>query len=147
MATERASYCPPSVVEGREPESSDLLTGDPVMTLDDVRRMNKKLAWQRAKFGGLRVKKGYFRCPWPLTRRQYEQYRDRAVEKWIGQMDREGWDIKSKVAVATDRRRLATAYSGDWADVVLPGEVEVPVAAMFQKRKVEHQRIEVLVAG
>ena len=148
MVTERASYSAPSVVKGREPKSSDLLTkGDPVMTMEDVKRLNAKYAWKRAAHGGLRVRTAFFSCPWPLTRSQYEQYQDRAVQKWIDQLDKEGWDIKSKVATAVDRRRLATAYSGDWADVVLPGEVEVPVAAMFQKRKVEHQRIEVLVAS
>lgn len=115
------------------------------MTTEDVRKLNKRLAWLRAKQGGLRAKRAFFRCPWPCTRRQYEQYRDAAVEKWIASMDREGWDLKSKVAVDANKRRSAHGYSGDWATVALLEQVEVPVAAFFQKRKVEKAGFEVLV--
>jgi hypothetical protein len=134
------------LVPAREPQPGEIADGEPVTTSEDVARWNRRLRWKQAHWGGLRVKRAFFRCPWPCTRGQYEQVRKNAVERWLATMDKQGWDLKSKVAVDGNKREEATEWSGDWA-IALPGYVEIPVAAMFQQRKVEPMRVEVLVAG
>lgn len=133
----------PTLVKMREPGPGES-DGPITTTSEDVARWNDRLAWKRANWGGLRVLRGSFRCPWPPTRVQYQQYEKAAREEWVRQMDIEGWDFKEQFAASVPDRREATAYSGDYA-IALPGYVEIPVLGLFQKRKVERQRIEVPV--
>ena len=62
-------------------------------------------------------------------------------------MEKRGWELRSKVAVDANKRTLAYDYSGDFLSVPLLDKVEIPVAALFLKRKVERVRIEVPVAN
>lgn len=118
--------------------------GDPVITSEDVQIINSKLARQRASWGGLRVRDAFFRVPWPLTKSQFDQYMKTAIDKWVAGMAKQGWTLKSKPAVDGNKRRPATDWLGDWA-IPKPGEVEIPVAAIFLKEKVETRKIEVPV--
>ena len=121
--------------------------GMPVTTSADVRMLNRRLAAERMRLGGRRIQQAFFRCPWPCTRRQYEQVRDRAVSKWIDGMEKQGWTLKSKVYADAGRRRSSSHYSGDWA---IPGpkdEVEIPVLAVFQIKKEERLGFEIPVSG
>ena len=144
MDSEKASFSQPSLVAIREPESA-LVSGTPVTTRADVAALNQRFKQLNEQRGGLRVHKAFFRCPWPCTRGQYEHYRQAALKKWVRLMDKQGWDLKSVPQVNLNQRRMATDYSGDWANVPLLDQVEVPVAAMFQKRKVERVRLEIPV--
>ena len=118
--------------------------GESVTTSKDIQTINAKLVRDKARWGGLRVKTAFFRVPWPLTKAQYEQYRKTAVDKWVMGMEKQGWTLKSKVAMDTNKRRPATDWAGDWA-IPKPGEVEIPVAAIFLKEKVKARKIEVPV--
>lgn len=118
--------------------------GDPILASSDVKVINAQMA-RRKKLGNRRPKFASFRVPVTLTRLQYEQYRNNAVNKWIDDEAKHGWDLKSRVIDAPERATEATQYSGDFA-IALPGFVEVPVAAMFEQQKVKNQRIEVAVA-
>lgn len=60
-------------------------------------------------------------------------------------MNKQGWTLKSKVAVDTNKRRPATEYSGDWATISVPDQVEIPVAAIFLKERLKTVQIEVPV--
>ena len=93
----------------------------------------------------MRVRTAFFRCPWPCTRSQYEVIKKVAIDKWVAGMDKQGWTLKSKVAVDANKRRPATEYSGDWATIERPDQVEIPVAAVFLKEKVKMTKIEVPV--
>ena len=132
----------PELVKVPDTDGAD---GSPVATQEDIRKINRRLAAQRAKDGGLRIKSAFFRVPWPLTQRQYEEYRKEASEKWLTGMAKQGWELKSKVAVDGNKRKPATSYSGDWVVPSLESEVEIPVAAVFKKTKREDMRIEVPV--
>lgn len=127
-------------------EKKEQFTGSPVITSEDVRRINAEQAEWRRKWGNLQVLKGSFRCPWPCTRSQYKEYKNAAINSWLHQMDKEGWDLKSKVFSNADRRTPAYGWSGDFLSVPLLDQAEIPVIAAFQKRKVERKLIEVLVA-
>jgi hypothetical protein len=135
----------PTLVKIREPGPGES-DGPITTTSEDVARWNREMEWKRANWGGLRVLRMTFRCPWPCTRGQYQQYENLARKKWITDRDLFGWDFKEQFAVNWDSRREATAFSGDYA-ILLPGYVEIPVLGLFQKRKVESRRIEVPVAG
>lgn len=122
-------------------------TDGPIQTTsEDVAQMNRYFAWKRAQLGGLRVLRASFRCPWPCTRTQYQQYENAARDKWVADRDLAGWDFKDQFAADLDTRTEGTAYSGDDA-ILLPGYVNVPVLGLFQLRKVEPRRIELPVAG
>lgn len=136
----------PELVKPREPKPGELPEGDPVTTSTDVRAINAMLARRRERYGGLRPRFGSFRCPWPCTRAQYEQTRKVAVDRWIDDEAKRGWDLKGKVYVSDDHHP-AYAYSGDWASVELPGYVEVSVGAWFEKQNMKPQRLEVRVAS
>ena len=118
--------------------------GEVTTPRDDVAQWNRYLAQQQAKWGGLRVKRGFFRCPWPCTQGQLQNVTTAARDKWIDNELKLGWDFKDQFAVSVEHRREATSYSGDWS-IVLPGYVEIPMLGLFLKRKVERQRIEVPV--
>ncbi len=147
MDSGKASFSLPSPELVRTPEDRAPESDEPGLTHEDAERLRRRLALRNRQYGGLRVKRAFFRCPWPLTRRQYEEYRKKAVEKWLIDMEKQGWDLKSKVAVDAGKRRPAYGYSGDWVAGALLDQVEIPVAALFQKRKVDTVRLEVLVAS
>ncbi len=117
---------------------------DSAITHEDVAEINSKLEQDRIRWGGLRIKSAFFRVPWPLTQSQYEDYKKRAIDKWVDGMQKQGWTLKGKVAVDGNKRRPATEWLGDWA-IPKDGEVEIPVAAVFLKEKIQMTRIEVPV--
>ena len=135
----------PELVPRQEPAPGQHFREVPVLTKEEVKALNFNLALQRAREGGLRAHIGFFRCPWPCTQSQYEQYKKKAVEKWIEVMAKQGWALKSKVAVNANRRRPAYGWSGDWVQGALLDQVEIPVAGFFQKDKVEALRLEIPV--
>src|SRR3990167_8430290 len=97
------------------PPSDAVPTSDAAaFTHEDVQRINRRLAWQRAKHAGFRVHRASFRCPWPISRRAYEQIRNEAVNKWLSDMEKRGWELRSKVAVDANKRTLAYDCSGDF---------------------------------
>ena len=135
----------PDLVAPAEPKPRELPYAPPIITSEEVQALNRAQRRRMARWGGLRPRFASFRCPWPISEPHYEQYRNNAVNKWLDDEAKHGWDLKGKVAVDVTRRAPATDYSGDWA-IPLPGYVEIPVAAMFQKRKVEARVFEIPVA-
>lgn len=126
-----------------EPKDASPTVATPALSLGDVQGINQRLAFLRTHYGNVRVRRAFFRCPWPCTRRQYERFRESAVNRWLVDQEKQGWDLVGKVGVGLDKRRPAYGYSGDWGTVPLLDEVEIPVAALFRVRKFEMKRIEV----
>lgn len=146
MDSENPNCSQPSLVAPLPPEKEKESFFDAsAFTSEEVKHLNETLRRRRERWGNLTVRRAFFRCPWPCTRRQYEQYRNRAIERWIENEAKGGLELKSKVAVDVRKRRVATDYSGDWASATLLDQVEIPVAALFQVRKVTPIRIEVPV--
>jgi hypothetical protein len=137
----------PELVAPRLPEAGVMpADGNPVTTSKDVRAINRALTKRRERYGGLRPRFASFRCPWPCTKGQYEQVRKEAVDKWIADEAKRGWDLKGKVYVS-DHHRQAYGYSGDWLSDELPGYVEISVGAWFVQPKMKRQRMEVRVSA
>ena len=116
------------------------------LTREDVRAHNAKVAHLLKTQGAVRPQVAFFRCPWPVTPRQYERIRKAAVDKWVGYMEQTGWQLVSPVVDYPHKRRTATATSGDWYGVPVLDRVEVPVAAYFKKLDMKLERAEVPVS-
>lgn len=151
MATERVNFSPHSMTLAPAPVpasgTASVHTGEPGVSRAELRRINRQLAAKNKEWGGLRTKMGWFRCPWPCTESQYEQVRNEAAKRWLEEMGRRGWDLKSKVYGNINKRRPTYGYSGDQVGGLLEDQVEIPMMAAFQKRKVERVRIEIPVTG
>lgn len=119
------------------------LDGPPNMTHEDVEAVNRRLKHLRDYFGNLRFMYGSFRLPWPLTRTQYEELRNHAIDSWLNVMSKKGWELKSKVHIKGPFP--AYGYSSDWQSMPVLDQQEFRAKAAFQKTKVEPKRIEVLV--
>jgi hypothetical protein len=120
--------------------------GDLLLARADVQQHNAALARRLQTQGAVRPQVGFFRCAWPVTRRQYEGVRKAAVAKWLRYMEQTGWRLVSEVLDFPAKRRTAMATNGHWYGVPLLDEVEIPVAAYFKKLDLQVQRVEVPVA-
>lgn len=118
----------------------------PSLRRADVRRLNAATHKRVASLGAVRAQVGFFRCPRPCTKAQYERVRKAAVDKWVGYMERTGWVLVSEVHCWPSKARVATRMSGDWYSLTAPDEVEVPVMARFKKLDMQIVRVEVPVA-
>lgn len=112
---------------------------------NEVRRYNAEIRNRIATMGNVRVEVAFFRCPWPCTRRQYERVRKAAIEKWIERKNIDGWQIVGPVKDYPEKRRTAHGMVGDWYQVAVLDEVEIPVAAAFRKLNMKIYRTEVPV--
>lgn len=131
----------------QEPEeSADVGFDAPELTRDEARALSAALARFRQKHGNLRFQMASFRVPWPLTKTQYEEYRQRAVDKWLAVMVKQGWDLKSKVHVRGPF--LAYGYRGDWHGLPQFDQREFRCKAAFQLKdaNVKPAGFEVLVS-
>ena len=116
----------------------------PEFTHAEAQAINDYLAAFRRKYGNLRFQHASFRVPWPLTKSQYEQYRQRSVDKWLAVMGKQGWDLKSKLHVRGPY--LSYGYRGDWQGVPLFDQREFRCKAAFQLRDPKPAGFEVLVS-
>lgn len=116
-----------------------------MFTRAEVRQHNARTRDLVARQGSMRIQVAFFRCPWPVSLRQYERIRKAAIDRWVAYMDRDGWQLISRVHVRTDKRRTSHRPVGDWYQTAILDEVEIPVAAAFKKRDMEITRIEVPV--
>lgn len=147
----KASFSPHSRPDGealavQEPEDENPDVDLPELTQGQVHAINAALVRFRAKYGNLRFQQASFRAPWPLTKSQYEQYRQRAVDKWLAVMGRQGWELKSKVHVRGPY--LAYGYRGDWQGLMQLDQREFRCKAAFQLKdeNVKPAGFEVLVS-
>lgn len=128
-----------------EPPTTETFRSVPVVTSEEIRDIRRRLAIKRQRSKGLSWRPAFFRCPWPCTRSQYEHIRNDAVNKWIDAMQKQGWDLKSKVYVNVEGRTVAYDYSGDWLSIALLDQVQIPCGAWFKVRKNSSYRIEIPV--
>lgn len=110
-----------------------------------VRAHNRRVQAMVKRLGAERMVQGYFRCPWPVTPAQYERIRKAALDRWIAYMEGDGWTLVGKPAVLVAKKRPSHRLRGDWYSVVVPDEVEIPVAALFKKNNMKIARVEVPV--
>lgn len=109
----------------------------------DTEQLQRRLEARNKQWGGLRVHVGAFRCPWPLTRRHYEEFRNKAFEAWIHVMETKGWTLKSKVHVTGPFAAYGT--TGDWYGVPLLDQREFRAKAAFLMPNFKPQRLELPV--
>jgi hypothetical protein len=135
----------PTIV--KPPHDEAPATGGAAMTSQEIHGLNARLTERRKKWGGLRTHRSFFRCPWPCTKSQYEQIRNAAAKRWLEDMDKRGWTLRSKVYGSANRREPAYDYSGDWMSVPLPDKVQIPMAALFEQRNVKSSGFEMATTG
>lgn len=112
---------------------------------EDIKRINAEIAERVRTQGAVRIQIAYFRCPWPCSREILDKTSKKAITKWIRYMEQTGWRLVSRVKMRPDKRQRAHALQSDWFSVPVLDEVEIPVAAAFEKRDMQFQRIEVPV--
>ena len=117
-----------------------------VFTREEVARHNAMTHKRLKDYGNLRFQRAYFRCLWPCTKAHYEKVRKAAIDRWVGQMEKEGWALASRVMIRPDKHRTSTRMRGDWFSVPVMDEVEIPVVAAFRKLDLQIIRTEVLVS-
>lgn len=133
----------PRAVALPEPEETEPEYDAPEFTTTEVAALRRRLAERQRQWGNLRFQGATFRTPWPLSRSQYEEYRKKAVNRWLSWMEKDGWDLKSKVHV--NGPFPAYGYRGDWQGVPQLDLREFRCAAAFQQMKPKPAGFEVMV--
>ncbi len=112
----------------------------------DVRAHNIALRHRLQKLGAVRDQVAFFRCPWPCTPAMYEKVRKAALNRWVGYMEKTGWQLMSPILDFPDKRRTSASTDGDFYGIPMFDMVDIPVAAYFKKLNLKTQRVEVPVS-
>ncbi len=129
MVSESPSYSPPKPV-APPPDDTDW-SGPPAEDDPwvDVPAIQRRLDARNKRWGGLNFHQAVFRMPWPVTQRQYEEYRKAAGERWVKVMAAKGWTLRSKIEVS--KPRPSYGMVDDWYEVPLLDQREFLLAAAF----------------
>ena len=95
----------------------------------DTAALQQQINARNHRFGGLRIHVGAFRCPWPITRAGYEEYRKKAMDAWLHVMELKGWTLRSKLHIGGPFLTYDT--SGDWYTVPLFDQREFRAKGAF----------------
>jgi hypothetical protein len=102
-------------------------------------QMKRRLAAGRNN--PLRWKHGSFRVPVGASPAHYETIRNVAIKRFVGQMDRDGWELRTRIKVEKSRFPAVLPDTNK----VQEDQLEYVVTAGFRKVDFRHIRIEVPV--
>ena len=82
---------------------------------------------------------GIFRAPVIARLDQYMGIRNAAIKRFIGSMEKDGWDLVSRIQVRPSRFAATPPDS----NIILEDMVEYTIRANFQQRRFKRVRLEV----
>ncbi len=110
----------------------------------DIEAIQRRLDQQYRDRGTWTIKFATFRAPVGCTAVQFERFKKRAIQRWVGRLELEGWRLESTPRLS---RRTYQAYEwrGDFAGVEQPDQREYRLGAWFSMPRAKDISIRVTV--